>query len=58
LAINGRDLAAIGITPGPITGIILNELLETVLDDPAENTHEQLLNVARLIYSTRFSTEK
>jgi len=58
LAINGRDLAALGIAPGPITGIILNELLETVLDDPAENTHEKLMSVAQLIYKTKFTAEK
>jgi poly(A) polymerase/tRNA nucleotidyltransferase (CCA-adding enzyme) len=46
LAINGNDLIAIGIKPGKSLGIILNELFETVLDDPAENTHNTLLVIA------------
>jgi putative nucleotidyltransferase with HDIG domain len=46
LAINGNDLIDIGIKPGKTIGIILNELLETVLDDPAENTRETLLKIA------------
>ena len=46
LAINGRDLIAIGINPGKTLGIILDELFETVLDDPAQNTREDLLFIA------------
>jgi putative nucleotidyltransferase with HDIG domain len=46
LAISGKDLIAIGIKPGKNLGIILNELLETVLDDPAQNTREVLLHIA------------
>ena len=45
LAINGRDLIDIGITPGKTIGIILGELLETVLDDPARNSRETLLEI-------------
>jgi tRNA nucleotidyltransferase (CCA-adding enzyme) len=37
---------AIGVKPGPHIGIILNELLESVLDDPELNTHEKLLEIA------------
>jgi putative nucleotidyltransferase with HDIG domain len=46
LAVAGADLMAIGVKPGPRMGIILGELLETVLDDPAQNTREQLLKIA------------
>lgn len=46
LAVSGIDLMAIGVRPGKTMGIILKELLETVLDDPAQNTREQLLEIA------------
>lgn len=42
LAIGGRELAALGVPKGPAMGRILAELLETVLDDPAQNTKEDL----------------
>jgi tRNA nucleotidyltransferase (CCA-adding enzyme) len=38
LAINGDDLRALGVRPGPQLGRLLSELLELVLDDPARNT--------------------
>ncbi|HCM26156.1 MAG: polynucleotide adenylyltransferase [Treponema sp. GWB1_62_6] len=47
LAVNGEDLAGIGVTRGPRMGAILKELLETVLDDPAMNEKDLLLEVAR-----------
>ncbi len=50
LAVNGRDLMAMGIPAGRQIGLILNELLETVLDDPAQNTREQLLEIADAFY--------
>ncbi|MDR1250842.1 MAG: HD domain-containing protein [Treponema sp.] len=46
LAVSGKDLMAIGVRPGKVMGIILHELLETVLDDPGQNTKEQLLKIA------------
>jgi putative nucleotidyltransferase with HDIG domain len=46
LAISGKDLLANGIPPGKHMGIILNELLEAVLDDPALNSKEKLLEIA------------
>ena len=46
LAISGRDLMAAGIPHGKHLGIILNELLEAVLNDPDLNTREKLLEVA------------
>ena len=46
LSISGKDLIALGVTPGKHIGIILAELLEAVLDDPALNTREKLLEIA------------
>jgi len=46
LAVTGNDLISIGIPGGKKMGIILKELLETVLDDPAQNTREKLLEIA------------
>ena len=46
LAVNGNDLLAIGIKGGKTMGIILNELLETVLDDPSQNNRDALLHIA------------
>jgi putative nucleotidyltransferase with HDIG domain len=46
LAVSGKDLMEIGVKPGPGMGIILNELLEAAVDDPALNTRENLLEIA------------
>jgi putative nucleotidyltransferase with HDIG domain len=46
LAVSGRDLMDSGIAPGPRMGIILKELLESVVDDPEMNTREKLLEIA------------
>lgn len=40
----------LNILPGPVIGKILNSLLEMVLDDPALNSRETLLEKARDIY--------
>ena len=55
LAVSGNDLIAAGIPSGKMMGRILKELLETVLDDPAQNTREKLLEIAGKIYK---GTEK
>lgn len=47
LAVSGVDLRAVGIEPGPRMGQVLDRLLERVLEDPAVNTREQLLVLAR-----------
>jgi tRNA nucleotidyltransferase (CCA-adding enzyme) len=47
LAVNGRDLIAMGLAPGPIIGEILAALLEDVMADPAANEREKLLSRAR-----------
>jgi hypothetical protein len=48
LAVTGDDLVAgLGIEPGPLIGQLLGELLEAVLDDPALNSRDRLLGLAR-----------
>ncbi|MDR2631343.1 MAG: CCA tRNA nucleotidyltransferase [Spirochaetaceae bacterium] len=47
LAVSGRDLQDVGLEPGPRMGIILRELLETVVDDPELNNREKLLEIAK-----------
>lgn len=47
LAIGGRDLMALGLTPGPIFGRILSALLDEVIEDPEKNDRDRLLERAR-----------
>ena len=42
LAVNGADLQALGLTPGPVFGEILERLLEHVLLHPEANTRSRL----------------
>lgn len=46
LAVNGRDLIALGYAPGPELGAELQRLLDLVLDDPAQNRRDTLLSLA------------
>lgn len=46
LAVNGKDLIQAGIPAGKKLGIILNQLFDCVLEDPAMNDKEKLLKVA------------
>jgi putative nucleotidyltransferase with HDIG domain len=46
LAVYGSDLMSLGIPAGKTIGVILRELLETVLEDPALNTREKLMEIA------------
>jgi tRNA nucleotidyltransferase (CCA-adding enzyme) len=56
MAVNGRDLMErLGIPPGPQVGIILEELLQAVLDDPALNERQKLLEIAEKLYRERFA---
>lgn len=55
LEINGNDLAEIGIPRGPQMGKVLNELFETVLDDPSQNTRHTLLEIAKKFWETRMN---
>lgn len=47
LAVNGRDLMELGIPQGPRLGELLKKLLDLVLEDPARNTKEYLLDAIR-----------
>ncbi len=47
LAVNGKDLMALGLKPGPGLGETLERLLDLVLEDPQRNTREYLLKTAR-----------
>ena len=50
LAVNGRDLMQLGIPAGKELGRILNELLECVIEDPAMNNTEMLIETAKKIF--------
>ena len=47
LAVNGKDLLAVGCPKGREIGLVLNELLEMVLERPEANEKEVLLNAAK-----------
>lgn len=47
LAIDGRDLIALGIKPGKDIGIILNKLLDKVIENPNLNNKEVLINMIK-----------
>ena len=47
LAIDGHDVQALGVPPGPIIREILKALLDRVLEDPSLNTRDTLLQLAR-----------
>ena len=53
LAVNGRDLMTIGIPAGKELGRILNELLDCVVEDPAMNSRETLLNTAKSLFQQK-----
>ena len=48
LAVNGKDVADLG-AKGKAIGEVLDALLEVVIDDPALNSREALLALARKI---------
>ncbi len=52
LAVNGRDLEKLGIR-GPTVGQTLRLLLESVINDPAVNTRESLIDSARRMMESR-----
>ena len=47
LAVDGKDLLELGVKQGKQIGEILNDLLETVLEEPEKNTKEALILKAR-----------
>jgi len=50
LALTGRDLIELGIPAGPEVGRILEQLLDLVIEDPARNEKEWLLEETRKKY--------
>lgn len=50
LAVNGKILMENGIPAGKQLGLILNELLSCVLEDPELNTQEKLLEIALKLF--------
>ncbi len=56
LAVDGHILEEeAGIPKGRDMGTVIDHLMETVLDDPAMNTKEKLLGLARSFYATYLS---
>jgi tRNA nucleotidyltransferase (CCA-adding enzyme) len=53
LSISGRDLMSLGLRPGPLFGEILRTLLDEVVEDPALNQRETLLERARDIAASK-----
>jgi hypothetical protein len=47
LAVGGNDLIELGFRAGPQLGQILHDLLDAVVDEPALNTRDQLLALAK-----------
>ena len=47
LAVNGRDLTALGMAPGPALGRTLQALLAAVMEERVPNEREALLELAR-----------
>ncbi|MBN1524495.1 MAG: CCA tRNA nucleotidyltransferase [Spirochaetales bacterium] len=56
LAVDGSDIMEyLNIPASPQIGLILHELMETVLDDPSLNTRQKLLGIAKEFYKNRLS---
>jgi poly(A) polymerase/tRNA nucleotidyltransferase (CCA-adding enzyme) len=54
MAADGDDIMLrLSLPPGPQVGIILEELLQAVLDDPSLNEKEKLLEIAEKFYDQR-----
>ena len=47
LAVNGKDLLALGIPAGPSLGYLLGFLLEAVLDERCANEHDALITLVK-----------
>ena len=52
LKINGKDLIALGIAPGKNIGIILNDILEKVMENPKLNNKEELIKLVKSSYKS------
>ena len=58
LAVNGADLMALGVSPGPVMGRILSGLLEEVMDDTLPNRREELLRRAAELWKDASGPEQ
>lgn len=59
LNITGKDIIdKLNIKQGPVIGVILNYLLDSVLDDPELNYHEKLLELSEKLYFQRINLLK
>jgi len=58
LNINGKDLIANGFQPGRELGEILNKLLIRVIEEPALNQKDLLLNIANEMKNVKMEEEK
>lgn len=56
LAVDGEDIKRAGITNGREIGQVLNTLMNAVLDDPTQNTHDQLVSLVNRIKEGRADT--
>lgn len=54
LAVTGKDLISAGIASGRQLGLILNELLESVVEDPSCNTRDKLTEIALNLYREKY----
>lgn len=57
LSVTGKDLIQAGIEPGKKLGLILNELLEAVIEDPASNNSENLIALALNLYHEKYGCQ-
>ena len=57
LAVDGRDLIALGLKPGPVFRDILQQLLDWVLGDPSRNERDALLLRAEAV-ARRLDTDR
>jgi tRNA nucleotidyltransferase (CCA-adding enzyme) len=53
LAIDGNDIIGLGVPKGPLVGVTLEFLLESVLDDPGLNEPKRLRTIAKRFYEER-----
>ena len=58
LNIGGKDLMALGVPAGPKIGEILNRLLEDVVEDRCENSHDALLRQTNTYLDHSLSARK
>jgi tRNA nucleotidyltransferase (CCA-adding enzyme) len=53
LAIDGKDIIALGVKEGPVVGEILKQVFERYLDERCLNSKDSLIEEARKIVSTK-----